>query len=63
VQSLLPLLPKDLDELVLDVQFSHEAGTSSVHFYDLLPALKKGVKVGGGERTPRRALNWCEEAV
>jgi hypothetical protein len=56
VQSLLPLLPQDLDELVPDVQFSHEAGTSSVHFYDLLPALKAGLKVGGGERAPHVIL-------
>jgi hypothetical protein len=61
VQSLLPLLPEDLDELVLDelvldVQSSHEAGTSSVHFYDLLPALKTGFKVGGGERAPHVVL-------
>jgi hypothetical protein len=56
VQSLLPLLPEDLDELVLDVQSSHEAGTSSVHFCDLLPALKTGFKVGGGERAPHVVL-------
>jgi hypothetical protein len=56
VQLLLPLLPEDLDELVLDAQFSHEAGTSSVHFYDLLPALKAGLKVGGGERAPHVVL-------
>jgi hypothetical protein len=53
INSLLPLLPEDLDQLVLDAQLYPEAYGSSVHFWDLLAALKVGFKVGGGEHAPR----------
>jgi hypothetical protein len=56
VQSILPLLPEDLDELVLDAQLYPKAGASSVHLWDLLPALKAGFMVGGGEYAPRVVL-------
>jgi hypothetical protein len=56
VQSILPLLPEDLDELVLDAQLYPTVGASSVHLWDLLPALKAGFRVGGGEHAPRVVL-------
>jgi hypothetical protein len=55
--SFLSLLPEDLDELVLDARlYSDAGGSGSVHFWDLLAALKVGFKVGGGEHAPRVIL-------
>jgi hypothetical protein len=55
--TLLPYLPQCLQRLVLDIEDGLPGAPDGIiHFWSLIPVLRQGLKVGGGETSPRLTL-------